>query len=369
MINRRDLMLGAAALSAAPTVINAQTADKPYEARTFAKDLEQPWGMAFLPDGRLLVTEKAGQLKIISADGKLTQVVGGVPKVVDMGQGGLLDVSVAPDFAKNNLVYLSFSEADNTGKSGTAVARGKLEGNSLTGVTVIWRQSPKVSSPNHWGSRLAWGKDGNLFITTGDRAGFRDLAQNLSTTVGKVIRIRPDGTIPADNPFVGHADAKPEIWSYGHRNVQGAMVHPETGDLWTNEHGPQGGDEINITQAGKNYGWPTITYGKEYSGGAIGSTSKAGLEQPLHYWVPSIAPSGMVLYTGKHKAWQGKLFVGSLKFSYLNMITLSGNKVVAETRMLEEFEERIRDVAQGPDGALYVAFDNGDGQIMRVTPK
>ncbi|MFT4090310.1 MAG: PQQ-dependent sugar dehydrogenase [Asticcacaulis sp.] len=370
-MNRRKLMLACAALTSV-TALPAcaqNTGGKPYTTKVHAKGLEQPWGMAFLPDGRLLVTEKSGRLRIVSADGRMMQTIGGVPKVVDIGQGGLLDVVVDPAFTKNGFIYLSYSEADSTGKSGTAVARAKLEGHSLLGLKVIWQQTPKVNSPNHWGSRLAFAKDGNLFITTGDRASFRNLAQDLSTTVGKVVRIRPDGSIPADNPFAKQAGAKPEIWSYGHRNVQGAAIHPQTGQLWTNEHGPQGGDEINITQAGKNYGWPVITYGEEYGGGKIGVTQKAGLEQPLHYWVPSIAPSDMLFYIGKHKVWQNKLFIGSLKFQYLNMITLTNGKVTKQEKLLEEFNERVRAVAQGPDGALYVAFDSVDGRIIRVQPK
>jgi len=370
-MNRRSLILACTALTVfgLPACAQTPTDAKPYTTSVFAGDLEQPWGMVFLPDGRLLVTEKAGRLRLISADGRAMQTVSGTPEVVDESQAGLLDVAIDPDFTHNGLVYLSFSEADDSGKAGTAVARGKLEGHSLTGLTVIWRQTPKVDSPNHWGSRLVFGTDGNLFITVGERASFRDMAQDLGTTLGKVIRIRPDGSVPEDNPFVHQAGAKPEIWSYGHRNVQGAAIHPETGELWTTEHGPQGGDEINITRAGKNYGWPVITYGEEYGGGQIGTTEKAGMEQPLHYWVPSIAPADMLFYTGRHKVWQNKLFVGSMKFQYLDMITLTDGKVTHEDKLLEEFGERVRAVVQGPDDALYVAFDNIDGQIIRVEPK
>jgi len=376
-MKRRDLMLSGLCLTALLTVpACAQTASAPaetstaYEAAVFASGIEQPWGMAFLPDGRLLVTEKAGGLKLVSVDGKTVQSIGGAPVVTDYGQGGLLDVAVDPDFKQNGLVYFSFSEDGAADTAGTAVARGRLDGLTITGLSVIWRQTPKVESPNHWGSRLAFSKDGHyLFIAVGDRANQRPLVQRLDTTIGKTLRIRPDGTIPDDNPFVKTPGAKPEIWSLGHRNQQGAFVHPETGDLWTNEHGPQGGDEINIVRPGANYGWPDVTYGEEYGGGTIGVKAKEGTVQPLHYWVPSIAPAGMVWYDGPYTVWQGKLFVASLKFRYLDMITLENGKVVKEEKLLTEFGERVRDVEKGPDGALYVAFDNPDGRIVRLIPK
>ncbi|MDC7682965.1 PQQ-dependent sugar dehydrogenase [Asticcacaulis sp. BYS171W] len=374
-MNRRDALLSGLALTAlistpACAQTKPSTSVEGYDATVFAEGIEQPWGMAFLPDGRLLVTEKAGTLKLISADGNSAQVITGTPEVVDYGQAGLLDVAIDPKFSENGLVYLSFSEAGEGDTAGTAIARGKLEGTALTGTKVIWQQSPKVEGPNHWGSRLAFSKDGQyLFATLGERASYRDKVQDLGTTFGKTIRIKPDGSIPQDNPFVKTAGAKPEIWSYGHRNMQGGTIHPVTGEFWTNEHGPQGGDEINIARAGKNYGWPLVTYGEEYGGGRIGVKQKAGMEEPLHYWVPSIAPSGMWFYDGPHAVWQGKLFIGSLKFKYLDMITLDGEKVVKEEKLLTEFRERIRDVVMGPDGALYVAFDNADGRIVRIVPK
>jgi aldose sugar dehydrogenase len=340
-----------------------------YSVSVFAKGLDQPWGMAVLPDGRLLVTEKKGDLRIISADGKLIQTLSGVPKVIARGQGGLLDVSIDPDFAANGFIYLSYSEGGTDNLVGTAVARAKLMANNLTELTVIWRQTPKVSGPNHWGSRLVWGKDGNLFITVGDRGNFRKLAQDLTTTIGKTIRIKPDGTIPTDNPFVGRSDAKPEIWSYGHRNMQGAFVHPDTGQLWTHEHGPQGGDELNLDQKGKNYGWPLTTYGKEYSGQYIAPETLDGTEPPLYQWTPSIAPSGMVYYTGPYAPLQGKVFIGSLRFRYLTMLSLEGTKVTKEERLLKDMNERVRDVEQALDGSLFVAFDSSDGQIVRLKPK
>ncbi|ESQ80846.1 PQQ-dependent sugar dehydrogenase [Asticcacaulis sp. YBE204] len=374
-MNRRDALLSGLALTAlmstpACAQTKPSTSAEGYDATVFAEGIEQPWGIAFLPDGRLLVTEKAGTLKLISADGKSAQVVTGTPEVVDYGQAGLLDVAIDPKFSENGLVYLSFSEPGEGDTAGTAIARGKLEGTALTGTKVIWQQSPKVEGPNHWGSRLAFSKDGQyLFATLGERASYRSKVQDLGTTFGKTIRIKPDGSIPADNPFVKTAGAKPEIWSYGHRNMQGGTIHPVSGEFWTNEHGPQGGDEINIARAGKNYGWPLVTYGEEYGGGVIGTKQKAGMEEPLHYWVPSIAPSGMWFYDGPHKAWQGKLFIGSLKFKYLDMITLDGEKVVKEEKLLTEFKERVRDVVMGPDGALYVAFDNAEGRIVRIVPK
>lgn len=376
-MKRRELLLTGLSLSLLLTTpACAQTASSPapesnaFEASVFAEGIEQPWGMAFLPDGRLLVTEKAGGIKLISKDGKSLQSISGGPAVVDYGQGGLLGVAVDPKFSENGLVYFSFSEEGENDTAGTAVARGKFDGSAITGLQVIWRQTPKVESPNHWGSRIVFSKDGQyLFITVGDRANQRPLVQRLDTTIGKTLRIRPDGSIPEDNPFVNTAGARPEIWSLGHRNQQGAFVHPETGDLWTNEHGPQGGDEINIVKPGKNYGWPLITYGEEYGGGKIGQTAKEGLEQPLYYWTPSMAPGNMVFYNGPYKQWQGKVFVASLKFKYLGMITLENGKEVTEEKLLTNFKERIRDVVQGPDGALYAAFDNAEGRIVRVVPK
>lgn len=354
------------ALSALPVLGEGS---KPYTASVFVSGIEEPWGMAFLPDGQLLVSEKPGTLKLISADGKQVKPITGAPDVIYAGQAGLLDIVIDPNFTDNQFVYVSFSQAGENEFAGTAVARGKLEGDALVDVRVIWQQEPKVESPNHWGSRLAFDLDGNLFITVGDRQNFRNEAQNLASTLGKVLRIKPDGTIPDDNPFLTRSNAKPEIWSYGHRNVQSAAIHPVTGELWTGEHGPQGGDELNVTLAGKNYGWPVITFGEEYGGGKIGITRQDGLEQPVHYWVPSIAPGGMTFYTGKYEQWQGKLFVSAMKFKYLNMISLDGTDIVAEYRMLEEFDERVRDVEVGPDGALYVAFDNPEGRIIRVVPK
>ncbi|MCC6193449.1 MAG: PQQ-dependent sugar dehydrogenase [Burkholderiales bacterium] len=345
------------------------TIDGPLAVTEVASGFDHPWGLAFLPDGRMLVTERSGQLLLVDKDGKSRRPVSGVPKVRTGGQGGLLGIALSPSFARDRLVYLSFSEAGEGG-AGTAVARGALNDAALTSVEVIWRQTPKVGGNNHWGSRLVFARDGSLFVTTGDRYSERERAQDLSTTLGKVIRINPDGSIPKDNPFVGRAGAKPEIWSYGHRNLQGAALNPATGQLWTVEHGARGGDELNHPEPGKNYGWPVITYGVDYSGLKIGEgTAKAGMEQPVYYWDPVIAPSGATFYTGNaFPAWKGQLFVGSLTPGALVRLQLDGDKVVAEERYLPRVG-RVRDVVQGPDGFLYLLTDESNGKLLRVTPK
>jgi aldose sugar dehydrogenase len=347
--------------------------DGPIRVVTVAGGLEHPWGLAFLPDGRMLVTERPGRLRIVAADGKLSAPVKGVPEVYAVGQGGLLDVVLDPKFADNRIIYWAYAEPDGR-VAGTAVARGRLveDGGGparLQDVQVIFRQQPKVSGPNHWGSRLVFAPDGTLFVTLGERFQ-RDRAQKLDEDLGKLVRIDADGSIPKDNPFVGRPDARPEIWSLGHRNVQAAALNPETKRLWTVEHGAQGGDEINIPEAGKNYGWPIITYGRDYSGEKIGEgTAKPGLEQPIYYWDPSIAPSGMAFYTaGRFPAWRGDLFVGSLKFALLVRLELDGTKITHEERLLADLSERIRDVRQGPDGLLYLLTDNPDGRILRIEP-
>jgi glucose/arabinose dehydrogenase len=336
----------------------------------FARGLDRPWGLAFLPDGRALVTEKAGRLRYVGRDGKLSEPLTGVPKVDDDGQGGLLGVAIDPQFATNRLVYLAFSEPGDGGTAGTAVAKSRLGERGLEDVQVIYRQAPKVKSGNHYGSRLVFDRDGTLFITQGDRFNQRPLVQDLSTDVGKIVRITTDGGVPPDNPFVNQAGVRPEIWSYGHRNAQGAALHPETGRLWTVEHGAQGGDELNRPEAGKNYGWPVITYGVDYSGATIGEgTKKEGMEQPVHYWDPSIAPSGLVIYTGDaFPDWKGDYFTGSLKFGRLVRLELDGDKVVKEERYLSERGERIRDVVQGPEGFLYLLTDADPGSVLRLEP-
>lgn len=338
---------------------------------TVASGLQHPWGMAFLPDGRILVSERPGRLRLVVTDGRLGEPLRGLPKIVARGQGGLLDVALHPRFADNRLVYFSFSEPGDGGNS-TAVARGRLEGDALQDVAVIFRQQPKFDSNLHFGSRLVFATDGSLFITLGERYQRRDDAQTLDNHHGKIVRINADGGAAPGNPFAGTKGTLPEIWSLGHRNLQGAALHPTTGELWTHEHGPQGGDEINIARAGRNYGWPVITYGEEYGGGKIGEgTAKAGLEQPLHYWVPSIAPSGMAFYTGdRFPGWRGNLLVGSLKFKQLVRLELDGERVVREERLLgKELGERIRTVVQGPDGLVYLLTDQPDGRILRLRPK
>jgi glucose/arabinose dehydrogenase len=337
----------------------------------YAKGLASPWGLAFLPDGRALVTERAGRLRIVSPTGGLSQPIAGVPAVVAAGQGGLLDVVIDPEFVSNQLVYLSYSEAGHGG-AGTVVARGRLTNDGLQGVEVIWRQVPKVSGGNHFGSRLVFARDGTLFITTGERFQYRDSAQTLTNTLGKVVRVNRDGTIPPDNPFVTQKGALPEIWSYGHRNMQGATLHPGTGQLWTIEHGAQGGDELNLDLAGKNYGWPVITWGIDYSGAKIGEgTTKPGMEQPNYYWVPSIAPSGLLYYTGDaFPQWKGSFFTGALKWQGLARLQPGPGGSFTEERFQDaSIKHRIRDVRQGPDGAIYLLVDSSDGEILRISPK
>jgi aldose sugar dehydrogenase len=367
----------AAAAAVFLTAAHAQTprsptpaaSDAPIAAKALATGLEHPWGLAFLPDGRMLVTERPGRLRIVDGNGRLSEPLGGVPKVLASGQGGLLDVALSPQFASDRLVYLSYSEPGEGG-AGTAVARGRLAGNALQNVEVVWRQVPKVSGSNHWGSRLVFGTDGTLFVTTGDRFNFRERAQDLSVTIGKIVRINPDGSIPADNPFAKRAGARPEIWSYGHRNLQGAALHPATGQLWTVEHGARGGDELNQPQPGRNYGWPVITYGVDYSGATIGEgTARAGMEQPVYYWDPVIAPSGAAFYSGDaYPGWKGSLFIGSLRPGGLVRLELEGDRVRKEERYLRDVG-RVRDVVQGPDGLLYLLIDAGNGSIVRVDPR
>ena len=354
----------------------SQASDPPKVAKdaarlvTVAEGLAHPWGMAFLPDGRLLVTERAGRLRLVESNGALGAPLAGVPKVDAAGQGGLLDVAVDPGFAENHLVYFSYAEPRDGG-NGTSVARGRLTGPGLEDVQVIFRQQPAVDGHHHFGSRLAFGRDGRLFITLGERNSGRDQAQDLRSDLGKVVRIERDGAIPADNPYVGKSGARPEIWSYGHRNVQGAALHPVTGELWTNEHGPKGGDELNVTRAGENYGWPLVSYGTEYSGKTISELGEApGVTAPVHHWVPSIATSGLLFYTGdKFPAWRGSAFVGGLKTQMLVRLELDGAKVVGEERLLQDaVRDRVRDVEQGPDGYIYLLTDSPNGRLLRMEP-
>ncbi len=348
------------------------------KVETVAEGLENPWAVAFLPEGRFLVTERPGRLRVVEANGQLQAPVHGLPDIAAGGQGGLLDVVADSDFVKNRTIYFCFSEPGPGNTNSTALARAQLTNDHkhLKDLKIIFRQKPKISSKLHFGCRIVErqvdGKpDGTLFLTLGERFSQKEEAQKLDNHLGKIVRVGKDGAIPQDNPFIGRHGAQPEIWSYGHRNSQGAALAPD-GAFWMIEHGPQGGDEINLPQPGKNYGWPVITYGENYGGGPIGEglTEKAGMEQPLHHWTPSIAPSGMAFLTSDRYGpeWKGSLFVGSLKFQYLDRIALKDGKVAAEQQLLKEAGQRVRDVRQGPDGLLYIVTDNSRGKLMRVLP-
>lgn len=376
-ISRLFAATALAAAFASPALTAAQeveTEKVKISVETVASGLEHPWALAFLPDGNFLVTERPGRLRIVTPKGEVKKPVSGVPEVDARNQGGLLDVALDPDFEENRLVYLTYAEKGEGGTNGTAVARGHLTESmspQLRDVEVIFRQTPKKDSTLHFGSRLVFDNEGHLFVALGERSrvGMREESQDLDSHLGKVVRIWPDGTVPEDNPFVGEKGALPEIWSYGHRNQQGAALHPETGRLWTNEHGPRGGDEINIPQAGKNYGWPIVSYGTEYSGAPVGDGESAapGMESPIYHWTPSIGVSGMAFYTGDAiPEWQGSLFVGGLARPSLRRLTLDGEKVAGEETLLEDLGARIRDVRQGPDGALYLVTDDEDGKLLRI---
>ncbi len=369
---RRRFASSFAAAALAVLIASPASAQAPRPV-VVASGLQNPWGLAFLPDGRMLVTERPGRMRIVDANGRLREPLAGLPPVDVGGQGGLLDVAVDPKFAENRLVYWSYSEAAETPARGnsTAVARGRLDGdnNRLADVQVIFRQQPKVESRHHFGSRLVFARDGRLFVTLGDRFSRMDDAQTLDTHHGKIVRIEPDGKLPADNPFAAQAGAKPEIWSYGHRNLQGAVLHPTSGELWVTEHGPQGGDELNIAQAGKNHGWPVITYGRNYGTGTVigKGTERADVVPALRTWVPSIAPSGLAFLTSdRYPGWKGSLFTGALRDEALHRLQFDGTRLVQEERLLGDFGARIRDVRQGPDGWLYVLTDERDGRIVRL---
>lgn len=339
--------------------------------RTFARGLVNPWSLALLPDGRMLVTERPGRIRIVSAEGQLSPPLKGVPDVWASGQGGLLDIAIDKSYAQNKTIYFCFAERT-SGGGRTAIARAKLNdgGGRLDETKIIFRQEGPLSSGNHYGCRIAQADDGNLFVTLGDHYAHRNQAQDLGNHLGKVIRITPDGSAAAGNPFIGRTGAKPEIWSYGHRNGQGLAINPASGEVWEAEHGPRGGDEINVIGKGKNYGWPVIGFGIDYSGAKIHEgTAKDGMEQPAKYWVPSISPSGMLFYTGKlFPKWSGSLFTGALSGSMLVRLSLNGNSVASEERLLQNLHERIRDVRQGTDGALWLLTDSSNGRILRVTP-
>lgn len=344
------------------------------QVTTVAEGLEHPWALAFLPDGGMLVTERPGRLRHVTAEGDLSDPIAGVPEVDARGQGGLLDVALDPRFGENRLVYLSYAEAGEGG-NGTAVARGRLgeDLTSLSDVEVIFRQQPKEDSTAHFGSRLVFDGEGHLFVTLGERsdARFRVQAQDLNSHLGKIVRINPDGSVPQDNPFVGQEGALPEIWSYGNRNVQAAAINPQTGVLWEIEHGPRGGDELNIVEPGANYGWPVVSLGVNYDGSPVGEgvQQAEGMVDPIYSWTPVIAPSGMIFYQGDaFPDWQGDLFVGGLASTALVRLELDGNAVASEERLLESLGLRIRDVAEGPGGEILVVTDEGNGEILRIAP-
>lgn len=368
----RFLALGAALVVAgAAGAQTIRTEEHALRAVTVVGGLVHPWSVAFLPDGRMLVTERPGRLRLVGRDGRLEpRPLDGLPaNIAALGQGGLLDVALHPKFAENGWVYLSYAGRDATGV-GTEVARARLAGDRLTELQTIFRMQPKSAGGRHFGSRLVFDRDGYLFVTLGER-GEQERAQRLDDDAGKIVRLHDDGRVPADNPFAQRAGARPEIFSLGNRNVQGAALHPRTGALWAHEHGPQGGDEVNVIRAGVNYGWPVITYGVNYGiGTKIGEgTAKPGMAQPVHYWVPSIAPSGMAFYQGdRFPRWKGDLFVGALRDQMLVRLRLEGEKVVREERMLQGAFGRIRDVRAGPDGFLYLLTDEPDGRLIRLEP-
>lgn len=361
-----------AAPAGAQDMVRSEQAN--FTVQTIAEGLDHPWALAFLPDGAMLVTERPGQMRLVSPDGRLGEPITGLPEIQAGGQGGLLDVTPHPGFAENRLVYVSFTEPGEGGNS-TAVARGILsqDGTSLSDVKTIFSQKPKIANMAHYGSRIVFDGEGHVFITLGDRfeERYRTQSQELNSHLGKIVRLNGDGSVPEDNPFVKTEGALPEIWSLGHRNVQAAAINPETGALWEIEHGPKGGDEINIVEPGKNYGWPVISYGVNYDGSPVGSgkSEQAGMEQPVHQWTPVIAPSGMIFYTGDaFPEWKGDLFVGGLATTTLVRVELEGNNYVGEERLLTDLGQRIRDVAQAPDGSIYVITDEDNGKILRLAP-
>jgi glucose/arabinose dehydrogenase len=354
----------------APRSPTPNSIDNVVRVETVASGLVNPWGLEFLPDGRMIVTERPGRVRLVDKDGSVSPPLANAPRVAARGQGGMLDVALDPSFAQNRIIYLSFAEPGEGGTAGTSVARARLGDGALEDVRVIYRQEPKVSGGGHFGSRLVFGRDGTLFVTQGDRQAYRDRAQDLSQGQGKIVRINTDGSIPKDNPFVGRTGVRPEIWSYGHRNVQAATRHPESGQLWTVEHGAAGGDELNHPEAGKNYGWPVITYGRDYNGRRIGvGVETEGMEQPVYYWDPVIAPSGMIVYTGdRYPGWKGSFLIGSLSPGALVRLNMNNGVVQSEERYLGDLRERIRDVQQGPDGYVYLITDSSEGRVLRVLP-
>lgn len=364
------LFLGCAADAQAPKSPHPKPVEGVVKATPVVRALEHPWAIAFLPDGRMLVTERPGRMRIVETGGKMSEPLGGVPQVHARGQGGLHDVIVDPQFAENRTIYFCYAEPGEGGTAGTAVAKASLGEGRLEKVQVIFQQKPKVRGNGHFGCRLVFARDGKLFIGLGERMAeeHRVHAQHLDFGMGKVMRINSDGSVPKDNPFAGRKDAQPEIWSYGHRNIQAAALDPRTGKFWEIEHGPMGGDELNQPQPGKNYGWPVITYGREYSGAHIGPPAKEGMEQPVYYWDPVIAASGMIFYTGdKFPDWKNNILVGSLQPGGFVRLVLENDKVTFEERYLRE-AGRVREVEQGPDGFIYLLIDEPDGALLRVEP-
>ena len=362
-------MLAAAPAMAAPQVFPSSAGDLNVE--TVAAGLVHPWSLAFLPDGRMLVTERPGRLRIVSRGGELSPPIAGVPHVFVQSQAGLMDVLLDKDFPQNSRIFICYAEPHDGGAR-IAVASGRLEGTRLDGLTVIFRQQGPVSHGLNIGCRMVQAPDGNLFITLGDHFARTQDAQKLDNHIGKIIRIAPDGAVPPGNPFIGQPGALPEIWAYGLRNAEGLAFNPADGKLWEQEHGPMGGDEINIIEKGKNYGWPLVSFGRNYDGSPVGNGKQRGpgITDPVWHWTPSIAPSGMAFYTGDlFKGWKGSLINGALKFQLVSRLALDGDKAVKEERLLQDLRERIRDVRQGPDGAIYLLTDSADGRILRVTPK
>lgn len=355
------------------TRIGGVKTSTPFEEIILSRDLESPWGIAMLPDGRFLITEKKGTMRIATATGQLSETITGLPAVNPAGQGGLLGLAIDPQFNNNRMVYWLFSENTPDGNL-TAVAKGKLSADEkrIENATVIYRATPAYRGTLHYGGRVVIDKEGNLIISTGERSDLvtRPQAQQLNSALGKVIRITKDGKPAAGNPFIGRSDARPEIYSYGHRNVQGLAFHPQTGDLWENEFGPRGGDELNLIRPGKNYGWPVIGYGLEYSGKKVGEgiTQKEGMEQPVYYWDPVLSPSGMVFYTGNQiPEWKNNLFICGLNSYHIARLVIRNNKVAGEERILDEEGQRFRDITNGKDGALYAVTDGG--RLYRIAKK
>lgn len=366
---RSAILAGATAFTLAAGAYAVGTPSAAYQITTVAEGLDHPWSIAFLPDGAMLVTERAGQLRVIR-DGNLeAEPVAGVPETYVAGQGGLFDVVLHPRFAANGLIYLSYANGT-PGANTTRVARARFDGSALQDLEVIFDTSPTKDTAVHYGGRMAFLPDGTLLLTLGDGFDYREQAQVLSNHLGTIVRINDDGTVPPDNPFVGRDDVKPEIWTYGHRSVQGIVIDRATGRVYSHEHGPRGGDELNLIEPGKNYGWPVITYGVDYSGAIISPfTEKEGMEQPLIDWTPSIAPAGLEIYTGsKFPAWTGDLFAAALAFKEVRRVDMENGAVAGQETLFKELDERIRDVRQSPDGSLYLLTDSPEGRVLRVDP-